>query len=104
MTYLARRLARLTLVARPIELDTSSSNITVLEQLADRLGAPPGTIPNYVGPSTIGHRLVIPTLTLGILTLIFVTARIAIKSIITNALGWDGLLSVAAVVRTIHTS
>ena len=76
----------------------------VLEKIAEQLGAPPGTIPNYVDPQSIGSQVVIPTIVLGILAVFFVLLRVYTKVFISKALRWDDYFSVGAAVRLFYAA
>ncbi|KAL8719757.1 MAG: hypothetical protein Q9225_003273 [Loekoesia sp. 1 TL-2023] len=51
--------------------------------------APPGVTPNYVDPASRGNRVIVASLTLMIITGIFVTARLMIKWRVVKRWGWD---------------
>ncbi len=51
--------------------------------------APPGVIPNYVNPPSIGYEITVVGVTTGAFALIAVIARLISKIFITKSIGWD---------------
>lgn len=51
--------------------------------------APPGVIPNYIDPPTIGNQIVVASMTPIGFAIIFVTLRLLIKWRVIKRLGWD---------------
>ncbi|MCJ1478600.1 hypothetical protein MMC13_007281 [Lambiella insularis] len=74
----------------------SPSQIAALQELAASLGAPQGTIPNYVDPPSIGGEITIPSIVLIVLATLFVCARLGCKVFVVKALAWDDFWSVSA--------
>lgn len=51
--------------------------------------APPGVIPDYVDPPTIGNQVIVASMTLVVFALGFVLVRLLIKWRIVKKWGWD---------------
>jgi hypothetical protein len=67
-------------------------------QIAPLLGAPPGTVPNFVDPISRGQDIVIASIVLSSVALAFVSVRIFVKLFITRRFGWDDVFACAALV------
>ncbi len=67
--------------ARAFLLSRQSAQPTIL--------APPGVTPNYVNPDTISNQVTITSLTLMVISGIFVTTRLGVKWRVVKKWGWD---------------
>lgn len=50
---------------------------------------PPGEIPNFVDPPSIGNAIIIVNVVFLALMLGFVTVRVYTKGVLSRSLGWD---------------
>lgn len=73
-------------------------------QVAQLLGAPPGVVPNYIDPYSRGQQIVITGIVLSSVALIFVTARVLVKLVLTKHFGWDDIFALGALVRHARTN
>lgn len=65
------------------------------------LGAPPGTVPNFIDPPTRATEMVAPSIALTTLALIVVLGRIYTKTFITKSFDLSDWLSIGAIVMAI---
>lgn len=58
-------------------------------QNAPPTAAPPGVVVNYANPVSIGDRVVVSNIVLGLLAFLFVAVRLLIKWRILRTWGWE---------------
>ncbi|RAL64938.1 hypothetical protein DID88_001529 [Monilinia fructigena] len=69
--------------------------------LSPLLGAPPGTVPNYINPVTRGNEIVVTSIVLTSLAFVFVVTRVLLRLFVKKSFGWDDVFCVCALMFAI---